>query len=81
MPTTDRVKRTPALWLAAIVGVSFVVRTALAWLRATPALFPDEYIYASIGRSLAESGHPLIRGGSGPLPRAARAAPHARPPG
>ena len=33
-----------------------------------PALFPDEYIYSSIGRSIAESGEPLIRGGSAHFP-------------
>ena len=54
--------------LVALVGTSFAVRTALAWLRSAPALFPDEYIYASIGRSLAESGRPLIRGGSSHFP-------------
>lgn len=62
------VRRTVPVWLVAIVGASFVVRTALAWLRATPALFPDEYIYASIGRSLASSGRPQIRGASAHFP-------------
>ena len=61
-------KRVHAPALIALVGASFVVRTALAWLRATPALFPDEYIYSSLGRSLAESGRPLIRGGSAHFP-------------
>jgi hypothetical protein len=54
--------------LAVLVVTSFVVRTALAWLRSVPALFPDEYIYSSIGRSIAESGRPLIRGGSANFP-------------
>jgi hypothetical protein len=58
----------PAPWLVAIVGASFLVRTVLGWLRATPAFFPDEYIYAALGRSLAESGRPLIRGGSAHFP-------------
>jgi hypothetical protein len=62
------VKRRPAYALAALVGVSFLVRTALAWLRATPAFFPDEYIYSAIGRSLADSGRPSIRGGSAHFP-------------
>ena len=61
-------KREHAAALIALVGASFVVHTALAWLRATPALFPDEYIYSSLGRSLAESGRPLIRGGSAHFP-------------
>jgi len=56
------------LWLAAIVAASFLVRTALGWLRATPVFFPDEYIYSELGRSLIESGRPLIRGGSADFP-------------
>ena len=57
------------MWIVgAIVGISFVVRTGLAWMRATPALFPDEYIYASVGRSFAESGQPSIRGASAHFP-------------
>jgi cell shape-determining protein MreD len=62
------VKRAPVAWLAVIVGASFLFRAAAGWLKATPALLPDEYIYASIGRSLAESGHPLVRGGSAHFP-------------
>jgi hypothetical protein len=60
-------QRVPYL-LAALVATSFVARTAAAWLRSVPALFPDEYIYSSIGRSIAESGRPLIRGGSANFP-------------
>jgi hypothetical protein len=62
------VKRVPAPWLVAIVGASFLVRTVVAWLRTTPVFFPDEYIYAALGRSFAESGRPLIRGGSAHFP-------------
>jgi hypothetical protein len=62
------VKRSPALWIVAIVGASFVVRTAVGWLQATPILMPDEYIYASIGRSLADSGHAHVRDGSAHFP-------------
>jgi hypothetical protein len=62
------VRRPYAAALIALVGASFLVRTALAWLRSVPALFPDEYIYASIGRSFAESGRPLIRGASPHFP-------------
>lgn len=54
--------------LVALVGASFVIRTALAWLRSVPALFPDEYIYSEIGRSIADSGRPLIRGGPAHFP-------------
>jgi len=62
------VTRRPAYALAALVGLSFVVRTALAWLRSAPALFPDEYLYSAISRSFAESGRPLVRGGSAHFP-------------
>jgi hypothetical protein len=62
------VKHRALFALSGLVAVSFVVRTALAWLRSVPALFPDEYIYSSIGRSIAESGQPLIRGGSAHFP-------------
>ena len=61
-------RRHPAYALAALVGASFVIRTAASWLRATPAFFPDEYIYSAIGRSLADSGRPLIRGGPAHFP-------------
>ena len=47
--------------LAGIVGASFLVRFTVALAHATPLYFPDEYIYASIARSLAEHGRPLIR--------------------
>jgi hypothetical protein len=62
------VNRRPAYALAALVGVSFLVRTSMAWLRSTPVFFPDEYIYSAIGRSLADSGRPSIRGGSAHFP-------------
>lgn len=58
---------TPPL-LALVVGASLVVRTLVARLRAAPALFPDEYTYAAIGRSIAASGRPLIRGTSPHFP-------------
>jgi hypothetical protein len=48
--------------LAAIVGASFILRMVAGWLRAVPALFPDEYTYAALGRSIADSGHALVRG-------------------
>src|SRR5205085_3192828 len=49
------------LVLAGIVGASFLVRFVVALSHATPLYFPDEYIYASLARSLAEHGRPLIR--------------------
>jgi hypothetical protein len=57
-----------ARWLASPVAVllpmitgSFLIRTAVAWRHQTPRYFPDEYIYATLGRSLAH-GHYEIRG-------------------
>jgi len=41
--------------------VSAVVRGAVAWQHATPRYFPDEYIYAALGRSIGH-GHLAIRG-------------------
>ena len=55
---------TAARAVAAIVAVSSVVQTLLAWQRPTPGYFPDEYMYAELGRSLAEGGGPLVRGES-----------------
>lgn len=59
--------RLRAGWLVGgVVAVSALLHTALAWRRATPGYFPDEYMYAELGRSLLESGSPLVRGeGSG----------------
>jgi hypothetical protein len=48
--------------LAAIVTASFALRLVTGWLRATPNYFSDEYLYAELGRSLVESGRPLVRG-------------------
>src|SRR6266545_5978115 len=59
-----------AAWplLAGLVGLSFAVRAALGWLRATPIYLGDEYLYAVLGRSLAESGRPLVRGEASHFP-------------
>ena len=54
--------------LGGLVGISFVVRVVLGWLRATPVYFGDEYLYSSLGRSLAEHGRPLVRGQAAHFP-------------
>ncbi|MGH3113005.1 MAG: hypothetical protein ACRDOP_06015, partial [Gaiellaceae bacterium] len=54
--------------LATLVAASFVLRIAHAWFRSTPTFFADEYIYAELARSLAETGRPLIRGVSASFP-------------
>jgi hypothetical protein len=48
--------------LGGLVAASFVLRLAVGWLRATPNYFSDEYLYSELGRSLLESGRPLVRG-------------------
>src|SRR4029453_10921014 len=55
--------------LACIVAASFLIRLLVAFAHATPLYFPDEYIYATIARSFAEHGRPLIRGTSPHSPR------------
>lgn len=50
------------IWLGGIVAASFAGRLIAAAGRATPDYLPDEYIYSSLARSLAEHGRPLIRG-------------------
>ena len=65
----ERISAVPArLVLAAIVGASFLIRLLVALAHATPLYFPDEYIYATIARSLAEHGRPLIRGAPAHFP-------------
>jgi hypothetical protein len=48
--------------LAGIVSLSFVLRAAAVGTHPTPGYFPDEYIYATLGRSFGEHGKPLVRG-------------------
>jgi hypothetical protein len=58
-----RVAAVPAwVWVAGIVVASFGGRLFAAVARLTPYYLPDEYIYPSLARSLAEHGRPLIRG-------------------
>lgn len=63
-----RVVRIPMAWtaertiLAAIVGLSTLVRAAASLHRSTPALYPDEYVYAELSRGIAATGLPRIRG-------------------
>jgi hypothetical protein len=43
----------PAILLGAMVAVSTVTRTVVAWQHSVPRYLPDEYVYASLGRSIA----------------------------
>jgi hypothetical protein len=59
-----------AAWqaLAVLVGLSTVVRAAVGFARQTPMYFPDEYMYSELGRSIASSGRPLVRGAESSFP-------------
>jgi hypothetical protein len=59
-----------AAWqaLTAIVALSTLVRTLVAFRRETPMYFPDEYMYSELGRSIATSGRPLVRGAESTFP-------------
>jgi hypothetical protein len=48
--------------LGGLIGLSFAVRLAVGWFRATPNYFVDEYLYAELARSLLETGRPAVRG-------------------
>lgn len=54
--------------LAGIVVVSFAARALAALRHPTPLVLPDEYTYAELARSLAETGRPLVRGASAGFP-------------
>src|SRR5262249_57907100 len=61
-PRTVRVAIPAWLWVSGIVTASFLVRLIAAAARPVPHYLPDEYIYPSLARSIAEHGRPLIRG-------------------
>jgi hypothetical protein len=64
-----RLAAVPARYvLAGIVATSLCVRFLLALAHATPLYLPDEYIYASLARGIAETGRPVIRGNSAHFP-------------
>ena len=48
--------------------MAFAVRVALSWLHATPNYFPDEYLYAALGRSFGSFDGATIRGGAAHFP-------------
>jgi hypothetical protein len=59
-----------AAWpvLASLVAISVFVRLLVGWLRPTPIYLGDEYLYAALGRSIAESGLPTVRGEAADFP-------------
>ncbi|MEP6811514.1 MAG: hypothetical protein ABI990_00850 [Actinomycetota bacterium] len=60
--------RSRTLLVAGALLVAFAVRVALAWLHATPNYFPDEYLYAALGRSFGSFDGATIRGGGAHFP-------------
>src|SRR5258705_13071731 len=60
--------RSRTLLLAGALLVVFAVRVTLAWLHATPNYFPDEYLYAALGRSFGSFDGATIRGGAAHFP-------------
>ena len=54
--------RAPALWVAAIVGVSSIVRCAIGLGVPSPWILPDEVVYSELAKSIAAGGFPSVRG-------------------
>jgi len=52
----------PRVAVGAVVAAGTVVQALLARLVPMPSVFPDEYLYSQLGRSLATTGHLTIRG-------------------
>ena len=52
----------PRRLLAAIVLAGAAVQSLFAHRLASPTVFPDEYLYSQLGRSLATTGHLTVRG-------------------
>jgi hypothetical protein len=65
----SRLAAVPA-WLAltGVVAASFCVRLLAVLAHATPLYFPDEYIYGTLARSIAETGRPAVRGTAAHFP-------------
>jgi hypothetical protein len=54
--------------VAGALGAAFLVRLLLAWRRETPNYFPDEYLYAALGRSLGGFDGATVRGHAAHFP-------------
>ena len=64
----ERAAVAPWMLLAGLVVLSAALRTAIGWVRETPIYLGDEYLYAALGRSIAETGQPLVRGAAADFP-------------
>jgi Dolichyl-phosphate-mannose-protein mannosyltransferase len=60
LPSPPRARRRLPTCALVVLG-SAVLHTLLAWARPTPGYFPDEYIYAELGRSLSEGAGAVVR--------------------
>jgi hypothetical protein len=54
--------------VAVLVLANTLLRGLVGTLKETPVYFQDEYLYAELSRSLAETGHPLVRGADANFP-------------
>lgn len=52
----------PWSWIAAVVGLSFLVRAGLAVSAPGPWILPDELVYTDLARSVAAGHLPAVRG-------------------
>ena len=66
-PAPARAPSKAVLALGALVLVSVVVRVLVAWRHSIPRLFPDEYIYTALARSIGH-GRLEIRGETAHFP-------------
>lgn len=57
-----RVIRAPAVWLAALVGTSTVVRGTIGLRMPSPWVLPDEIVYSELAKSIAAGHRPAVRG-------------------
>lgn len=62
IPLATSVARSPATWLLALVGLSTLVRGALAARVASPWILPDEVVYSDLAKSIAAGHLPSVRG-------------------
>jgi len=53
--------RHPATWLGLIMSLSIAARLGAAWKHTSPRMFPDEYLYPAIARSLANGNGLTVR--------------------
>ena len=54
--------RSPVVYLAAVVGLSILVRVAIGLATPSPWILPDELLYTELARAIADGGLPAVRG-------------------